>query len=45
MKRQAAQTQAHQTRRVKIGSFMYDYRRKRAHPPQATVPWLQLKGH
>ena len=45
MKTQTAPTQTHQTQRVKIGSILYDYRRKHAHPPQATVPWLQLKGH
>lgn len=25
--------------------MVYDYRRKTQYPPQATVPWLQLKGH
>jgi toxic protein SymE len=32
-------------RRIKTGRIMYDYRRKTHYPPQATVPWLQLKGH
>jgi hypothetical protein len=25
--------------------MVYDYHRKTQYPPQATVPWLQLKGH
>ena len=33
------------TRQIKIGRMVYDYQRKKHHPPQATVPWLQLKGH
>jgi len=31
------------TRRIKMGSIIYDYRRK--DHSQACVPWLQLKGH
>jgi toxic protein SymE len=33
------------TRQIKIGSIMYDYRRKTKDNTQAIVPWLQLKGH
>jgi toxic protein SymE len=25
--------------------MVYNYRRKTHYPPQATVPWLQLKGY
>lgn len=32
-------------RKIKTGCITYDYRRKTQYPPQATVPWLQLKGH
>ena len=32
-------------RQIKIGSMMYEYRRKTKDNTQATVPWLQLKGH
>lgn len=32
-------------RKVKTGRMVYDYHRKTQYPPQATVPWLQLKGH
>ncbi|PUA28741.1 MAG: hypothetical protein B0W54_09985 [Cellvibrio sp. 79] len=32
-------------RKIKTGCITYDYRRKTHYPPQATVPWLQLKGH
>ncbi|WP_200882949.1 SymE family type I addiction module toxin, partial [Cellvibrio mixtus] len=32
-------------RKIKTGSMVYDYRRKTQYPPQATMPWLQLKGH
>jgi toxic protein SymE len=33
------------TRKIKVGYMIYDYQRKNHRPPQATVPWLQLKGH
>ncbi len=32
-------------RKIKVGYHIYDYQRKNRRPPQATVPWLQLKGH
>lgn len=32
-------------RKIKIGRIIYDYRRKTKYPPQALVPWLQLRGH
>jgi toxic protein SymE len=32
-------------RKIKTGRIIYDYRRKTQQPPQAMVPWLQLKGH
>jgi len=33
------------TRHLKIGSMLYEYRRKTQNNTQAEVPWLQLKGH
>lgn len=32
-------------RQIKTGQMVYDYQRKTKYPPQAKVPWLQLKGH
>lgn len=31
--------------KARVGQMLYEYRRKTHNDTQATVPWLQLKGH